>query len=338
MIARQRALETWYKLERSFNVPRAAVFMRIEQVGIKRTPAIQAKFDLLLSMLRDELDEALFDGSVAGGNFGVSALEYGLELKVESYSESVGAFVDTLIERIQLETMTDSAFALAQEKITRNYQSRMKASPIERAFLALDKLLRDGVFMEDEMIEAVNNVTLEQIVEMRSEIFTKPFIKMFSAGNIWSGDAERLMARVTDKVPPAPLYVAQLPRKHEGIVDLSNQSLVYRAFNENPEEVNHVIINYYQLGKRQHGNWTEYSKLFFLNSMMRNDAFDYLRTKNQLGYIVQTRLVSHAGVDGLVILIQGTAKTPDVMEKYIERFLEMFGNMAIGLSTRSCSS
>ena len=97
--------------------------------------------------------------------------------------------------------------------------------------------------------------------------------------------------------------------------------LVYRTKNLNPDDSNHAIINYYQYGilDRQAELKTKaFAQTFNLK------AFDYLRTANQLGYVVIAQPIILNKVLGLAVFIQGSKKSPFEMDGLIEDFLRYF--------------
>lgn len=56
-------------------------------------------------------------------------------------------------------------------------------------------------------------------------------------------------------------------------------------------------------------------------AFVKEPAFDYLRTKEQLGYIVMCLPDDHRGVMGLSILIQSNIKTSHELTKYVDTFV-----------------
>jgi secreted Zn-dependent insulinase-like peptidase len=54
---------------------------------------------------------------------------------------------------------------------------------------------------------------------------------------------------------------------------------------------------------------------------VKEPAFDYLRTKEQLGYIVMCLQDDHRGVLGLSILVQSNVKNNYELQKYVSKFI-----------------
>ena len=56
-------------------------------------------------------------------------------------------------------------------------------------------------------------------------------------------------------------------------------------------------------------------------ALIKEPAFDYLRTKEQLGYIVFALPDDHRGVIGLSILVQSNVKNTYELQQYISKFV-----------------
>ena len=72
------------------------------------------------------------------------------------------------------------------------------------------------------------------------------------------------------------------------------------------------------MGKR---NIKDIAYLYLLNEFLNKNAFTYLRTTLNLGYVVGAGKVSHGNVYGVIVLVQGNKETPDKVDVLIEDFL-----------------
>lgn len=78
------------------------------------------------------------------------------------------------------------------------------------------------------------------------------------------------------------------------------QTVIYRIINSNKKDTNHAIINYYQIGEKSIRNQLLLNS--FINTL-HSQAFLYLRTQQQLGYIAmgQTKVVNNQL--GVVVMV-----------------------------------
>ena len=101
----------------------------------------------------------------------------------------------------------------------------------------------------------------------------------------------------------------------------------------NPKEKNGACIVEWQIGEA--GDIAMAARTMLLVAIMKQKAFAELRTKQQLGYVVQTSTRNHLGVTGLRMLIQSKAMPPDEVGKRIDDFLRTFRSEFLGDSKTS---
>jgi len=96
------------------------------------------------------------------------------------------------------------------------------------------------------------------------------------------------------------------------------KSYVLEKAEYNPDNVNSAIYQYYQVGAEQLHRATY---LEMISQIAREPAFDTLRTKQQLGYIVWSGVRNVYGVMGFRVIIQSSVKDPAYLDDRIEEFL-----------------
>jgi nardilysin len=83
------------------------------------------------------------------------------------------------------------------------------------------------------------------------------------------------------------------------------------------EDNNSLIVHY------QYEELSLKTKLLqeLAHAFTKEPAFDYLRTKEQLGYIVMCLSDDHRGVIGLSILVQSNVKETYELQEYVSKFV-----------------
>jgi insulysin len=105
----------YHKLDRKFRVPKVAFFAHLLTRHVHGSPVSVIMHRLYSMVLRDALNEFLYDASVAGLSYSVSSRTTGLNVKVSGYSHKVSV----LLERVMAKVM-----ALLQE-----YREKGDADP-----------------------------------------------------------------------------------------------------------------------------------------------------------------------------------------------------------------
>ena len=98
-----------------------------------------------------------------------------------------------------------------------------------------------------------------------------------------------------------------------------SKSIIYERQVSNSENVNSAIEYYVQIGDSTDRDLR--TRLALFQQIVNEPAFDQLRTKEQLGYIVFSSVRKQTGVVGFRILIQ-SEKSPGFLETRIECFID----------------
>ena len=98
----------------------------------------------------------------------------------------------------------------------------------------------------------------------------------------------------------------------------------------NPKETNGAVIYHLAIGNRTDDHL--HTRLLLVDHLLKTPAFSVLRTKEQLGYVVQSKMWYGSSAMGFVILIQ-SERHPAYVEKRIEKFLESHRSEIAGMNT-----
>lgn len=88
-----------------------------------------------------------------------------------------------------------------------------------------------------------------------------------------------------------------------------------------PIDTNGATLNFYVIGYRDEKNR---AIIELLRTKFRSEAYEFLRTQHQLGYVVHAVFTSLGCLEGVYVLVQGNAETPYIVNRYIDEFLERF--------------
>lgn len=144
----------------------------------------------------------------------------------------------------------------------------------------------------------------------------------FFAGNVLREQADRLVSGIRDVFQETTSHI-QINNQLLKVIDLRGRSITLPSISlsSDTKDQNAITLNYYQIGKRDRQT---YAIMALLQGTLSNQAFEYLRTDRQLGYVVAAKFQPLGCVDGLAFLVQGTAKPPHEVNQHIENFLKYF--------------
>jgi len=223
------------------------------------------------------------------------------------------------------ENMQKDEFEVYLTDIKNFYENLNKAQSLQQLQKYLHKILRKNYLSNKEILSFLNEITVQDLKVFLNKIFENFELNILFVGNILPSEANDLSTKITKTI--LGKYYAHNQQtstnlQNTSILNVSEKfNSVFLMNNSNSDDENSAIINYYQIGER---NDADYVKSVVISTLLNSEAFNFLRTEKQLGYVVHSNIFSVKNVDGFLIGIQGSNNPPDLMNKYVEEFLFRF--------------
>uniref|UniRef100_A0A1I7Z243 Peptidase_M16 domain-containing protein n=1 Tax=Steinernema glaseri TaxID=37863 RepID=A0A1I7Z243_9BILA len=259
-----------------------------------------------------------FNAQQAGFEFELTGEPRGLHLQISGYDEMMGYFVSSYFSALISYKPDRITFDHMLEELIRIYKNVPYSEPHVYARYILHYILSEGRWSVNQLLQASQAVTFEAFLEFIQNMWSTWHLEIFFYGNLTEEEALTWgRAGLQDTAPvrallsqePMPLSAAQLP---EGKPHFFEVDQVVHA--------NSAVVVFLETGAHE-PRTTIITKLLF--RLIEKPAFNALRTKDQLGYIVQFTQKTYNDTHGLLIAVQGNYD-PTYVEQCIERFLENF--------------
>ena len=272
----------------------------------------------------------------------VSPSSSAIELHVSGYNHKAHVLVERLLDTtMDLLAKGDDDSAELSElfdrvtfKLEQSFQSFLVGQPYQHCIYGGDLVLEQKTPLEDKM-NVLKEITLSEVLT-----FAKGFLKHCQLeglvhGNVSAQHAYDITSMVWSKTHPlqknsmeATITRAPLEKR---VVDLSSGSSYVYSFPEfNEGNPNSCVELIFQMGAL---DLETNSTLALFGHLIREPAFNQLRTEEQLGYIVHSAIkTSGDHIKGLLILIQSDSFNPHYVEERIEVFLAKFRQRLVEMS------
>jgi insulysin len=153
------------------------------------------------------------------------------------------------------------------------------------------------------------------------QLLQQTHIEILAHGNFYKEDALEVADLVKSTLTPHPLPQSSWFLRRNIILPQGSDYIFQHTLTD-PANVNHAIEYYLQVGSTTDRKLRAMLGLF--DQMTNEPAFDQLRTKEQLGYIVSSGFRSSATTMGYVVLVQ-SERMPDYLESRVHAFLLRVG-------------
>ncbi|CAI8597020.1 unnamed protein product [Vicia faba] len=333
-IVDEALIKFWYKLDRTFRVPRADTYFRINLKGGYANAKNCVLSELFIHLLKDELNEIIYQASVAKLETSVSYVGDMLELKVYGFNEKLPVLLSKVLSAARSFIPTDDRYKVIKEDMERTLKnSNMK--PLSHSSYLRLQVLCESFYDVDEKMHYLNDLSIDDLKAFIPELRSQLYIEGLCHGNMSEEEAINISNIFKTNFPVDPLPIES--RHAERVICLPSSANLVRDINvKNTLEKNSVIELYFQIEEDTGLGSTKLKALIDLfEEIVEEPLFNQLRTKEQLGYVVECSPRVTYRVFGFCFCIQSSEYNPIYLQGRVESFINDLEELLDGLDDES---
>ncbi|KJZ78997.1 hypothetical protein HIM_01770 [Hirsutella minnesotensis 3608] len=311
---------TWWKKDDTFWVPKANVMVSLKNPIIHATAENSVKARLFAELVRDALEEYSYDAELAGLQYTVSLDSRGLFLDISGYNDKLHVLLEQVVVTMRDLNIRNERFDIVKERLTRGYENCQLQSSYQQVGDYISWLNAERDYIVEELAAELPNITAEAVRLFHRQMLAQMFIEVYAHGNMYKSDALKVTDMVVATLKPRALPCSQWPIIRSLLLPRGSNHVFNKTLKD-PANVNHCVETWFHVSDR--GERVARAKTLLIDQMIHEPAFDQLRTKEQLGYIVFSSMRNFATTCGFRFLIQ-SEKTPLYLDNRIEAFLAQF--------------
>ncbi|RMC08679.1 hypothetical protein DUI87_14927 [Hirundo rustica rustica] len=311
----------WYRKDDKFKIPKGYVRFHLISPLIQQSAENIILFDTFVNILSHNLGEPAYEADVAQLEYKLVAGEYGLIIRVKGFNHKLPLLFQLIIDYLSDFSFTPAVFEMITEQLKKTYYNIL----IKPETLAKDVrllILEHGRWsMIDKYQRLMKGLSIEALSAFVTAFKSQLFVEGLVQGNFTSREAKDFLNYVVQKLQFSPL-AHPCPVQFR-VVDLPNTHLLCKVKTLNKGDANSEVTVYYQSGAR---NLREYTLMELLVMHMEEPCFDFLRTKQTLGYHVYPTCRNTSGILGFSVTVatQATKYNSELVDRKIEEFLSCF--------------
>lgn len=304
----------------TFWVPKANLFVNCRNNLPNASAENSIKARLYSDVVRDALEEYSYDAELAGLDYSVSSHSMGIEIAVSGYNDKLSVLLEkVLITMRDLEVKPDR-FEIIKERLLRGLKNWDFQQPYNQVGDFTRWLNSEKGYVNEQILAELPHITAKDLQDFYPQLLRQMHIETFVHGNLYKEDALKLSDLIESTLKPRPLPSTQWPITRS-LVFPPGGNFVYHRTLKDPANVNHCIEYLLYVGDKMIRPLR--AKVLLLDQMTHEPAFDQLRTKEQLGYVVFSGARSTVTTIGYRFIIQ-SEKSPEYLESRIDSFLTGF--------------
>lgn len=284
------------------------------------------------------MNEYSYYADCAGLHYDVTLAKSGLNLSFFGYQDKLPVLILKTLDRLKnLSAHCDeSLFSRKKEKLMQDYSNYLFWQPYSHCIHNTAICLEEPRWSSAEKRASLSTIELGDFQSYARQIVTLLKVEVFVHGNSTAEEALQISTSIHNTLGSQPLPFAMEPIRRVVAIE-PGYSYVYRTHckNCNPAEKNSAIQNLYLVTDEESSNdiksaddkpgaLASEAMLDLVAHLLSEPAFDQLRTKEQLGYIVHTSKTDVGHLLGLRIIVQSNSKDGHYLDGRIESFLEQY--------------
>eukprot|EP01034_Spumella_vulgaris_P021908 gene21909-27985_t len=342
-----KQLVTWFQPDTTWEVPKVNVNIALENLFATSSPLNVAFAELAADCLKEVLADYSYYADCAGLHYHVALSKGGITLQFYGYQHKLPVLVAKAVEELRRMGSGDQSAIKAElydrlrEKALRTYKNYVFWQPYYHCIANSLNCLEDPRWSHAEKYTALKASSIADFISFVATFLRSLKAEVLVYGNATKEEAVALSTSVLDilKFDSLPSSQEHLRRSVQ-LAPGTEYVLRGHSKDNNPNEVNSGIENIY-LVDRVGGLGASFTEgvdriddlshpivmeamLELVTHIISEPAFDQLRTKEQLGYIVHAGTKQVGQTAGLHIIIQSGVKDPHYLNNRVEEFLTAF--------------
>ncbi|KAK4707469.1 hypothetical protein R3W88_032961 [Solanum pinnatisectum] len=330
-------MRIWYKLDNTFKLPRANTYFRITLKGGYSNLKNALLTELFIHLLKDELNEIIYQASVAKLETSVSLYGDKLELKVYGFNDKLPVLLSKVLAMTKSFLPRDDRFMVIKEDMVRTLKNTNMKPLNHSSYLRLQVLCQSFWDVEEKLF-LLNDLTLSDLNFFIPELLSQLYIEGLCHGNLLEEEALNIskIFRSNFSVQPLPFEL----RHKEYIMCLPTAADLVRDVRvKNKLETNSVVELYFQIEPEEGTALIKLKAVIDLfDELVEEPLFNQLRTKEQLGYVVDCSARVTNRITGFCFRVQSSDYDPVYLQGRIENFINGVEGLLDGLDDKSFES
>lgn len=323
LIRNQKQLKVWYKKDDTFWTPKADVRLYFQAPITYASPANFIKTLLYFSLVEDTLSQFAYAAEVAGLSYSVGPSREGFSITVSGYNDKIGVLLEQILRKLRDYKVEPLKFDVWKERTLRTYNNIGFSNAYMQLSYHYNYLLSENVWTLDERQQALENTTFEEVSTFGEQILKKLDVEIVAVGNLYKHEVLQIADHVFEILKPEPVPDTQSVKQRSFWLPPGTEyNFEYTSKDE--KNVNSCTEFFIQVAKLTEPRQRVVLELFA--AMASEPAFNQLRTREQLGYIVFSGTRMTRTSVGFRMLVQ-SERTSALLKQRMDRFLVSLGEI-----------
>ncbi|KAF2455474.1 a-pheromone processing metallopeptidase Ste23 [Lineolata rhizophorae] len=317
LIRHDENVRTWYKKDDRFWVPKANLHITLRTPIVSVTPRVHVMTTLYRELVQDALVEYSYDAEISGLAYSITNHGVGIDILVNGYNCKMAVLLEKVLVSMRDLEVRDDRFRIVKERLARSMRNWDYGQPYHQVGVYTRWLQGERGWINEQNMDELAGISAADVRAFFPLLLAQFHVEVLVHGNVYKEDALALGREIEAILRPRTLPASQWPTRR-ALLYPEGSNFVYKRSLKDPANVNNCIEYCLLVGSNQDRPLR--AKIMLLAQMTEEPAFDQLRTKEQLGYVVFSGTSVHNQYAGYRVLVQSESSC-DYLEQRIDAFL-----------------
>jgi insulysin len=309
------ALSLFHAQDAEFQRPQAAMLLRHRLPRSLASAQTAVLLRFYEACLNETLNETTYVAAEAGQRFRLSASLDGVTLSTEGWDEANSRLLAAVAPRLTDCTLAPERFADLKDRLLRALSAYDTADAWMSVRETRRALLREFYATPDEMLPLARGVTLEQVRQFARQLYARGKLEALAYGNLGPGEAMAAVRQVAAVLGTQAVADAELLRNRQLVSPAGADLRSSQQLKVN----NSTLRREYLLGD---DSPELRAATLLISAAIGEPFYGEMRTRQQLGYIVQGVAFEDERSSVALFVIQSGDHPADMLEARAEDFIQ----------------
>ena len=312
LLQNDAGLHLWFLQDSVFRLPKASITIDIHSPLAGDSPQHTVASELLVRVLRENLNEFSYPAALAGLSYDISRTGRSITVRVQGFNDKQAVLLERILNALQQPQIPPATFARVAAEYRRELQDNNKRPPYQLLMGDLGNVLFRERWPDSELTKYAQTITAAQLQKYTQQLLATIDVDVLVYGNVVEADARRIGQLTAQQLfaqakigKVAPLAVMQLPAQTS-----------YRRAVQAPHDDASLLL-YRQAADNEKSTR---AALGISAQILSTDFYGQLRTEQQLGYIVMSSAYPVRDVPGIIFLAQSPVAGPEQLATAYRKF------------------
>ncbi|MFO1325818.1 MAG: insulinase family protein [Rubrivivax sp.] len=308
------ALVLHHAQDQEFQRPQAAFLLRHRlprDLASVRTAALLRLYE---ACVRESLNETTYVAAEAGQRFVLSASFDGVLLATEGWDDAAGRLLDAVAPALLDVPLADERFADLKERLLRELQAFERADAYVSVRETRRALVREFYATPAELLQALRPLALADVRAFARQLYARGRLEALAYGNLPPDEAAAAVRRVAARLGTQALPDAALLRPRQLVMRPGTELRTRDVLQVNNSVMRRELV----LGDDRP---EARAAAQLISAVIADPFFAELRTRQQLGYIVQASAFEDERQTVALFIVQSAAYGADELDARADAFI-----------------